>query len=233
MKKQLLWNNYTIPYELERKRVKNLNLRIRPDGTVHVSAPYFTPQSSIDRCLLRYADRILDALRRREQRAAVLPEDSGTMLLRGQPIPVVLQEGKRSHAALEDDRILLTLRDPEDAAARSAALGRLERSLAELWLRESSERIYPLFAVMGVPRPVLKFRRMKSRWGSCRYEAASLSFNTALVHVPPACVDYVVMHEYCHFIHPNHSPAFHGLMTQLIPDWKERKKLLEKYAAVL
>ena len=42
--------------------------------------------------------------------------------------------------------------------------------------------------------------------------------------------NYVVMHEYCHFLQPDHSPAFHGLMTRLMPDWKERKKLLDESA---
>jgi predicted metal-dependent hydrolase len=36
----------------------------------------------------------------------------------------------------------------------------------------------------------------------------------------------VVMHEFTHFIQPDHSTAFHALMTTLMPDWKERKKRL-------
>lgn len=39
-------------------------------------------------------------------------------------------------------------------------------------------------------------------------------------------VEYVVLHEYCHFIHPDHSKAFYSLVEKLMPDWRQRKKLL-------
>ena len=44
------------------------------------------------------------------------------------------------------------------------------------------------------------------------------------------CIEYVVMHELCHFIHPNHSKQFYGFLAMLMPDWKERKQLLNKTA---
>ena len=41
------------------------------------------------------------------------------------------------------------------------------------------------------------------------------------------CIEQVILHELLHFVHPNHSPAFYALLTQLMPDWKERKQRLE------
>ena len=38
---------------------------------------------------------------------------------------------------------------------------------------------------------------------------------------------YVVVHEYCHFLQPNHSPAFWAEVEKLLPDWKERRALLK------
>ena len=87
-------------------------------------------------------------------------------------------------------------------------------------------RVYPTFEAMGVAYPEIKLRRMTSRWGSCRPKTGVLTFNTGLIHADEACIEYVVTHEFCHFIHPDHSPAFHALMTRLMPDWRERKKRL-------
>lgn len=42
---------------------------------------------------------------------------------------------------------------------------------------------------------------------------------------------YVVMHEFCHFIHPNHSKQFYAFLAMLMPDWKQRKEILDKSTA--
>ncbi|MEI7831988.1 MAG: SprT family zinc-dependent metalloprotease [bacterium] len=79
----------------------------------------------------------------------------------------------------------------------------------------------------NVPAPTtITFRRMEKRWGSCT-KAGGLLFNTELAHVPVPCIDYVVTHELCHLKHPNHSPAFYALLTQVMPDWRQRKERLE------
>ncbi|MBQ3210730.1 MAG: M48 family metallopeptidase [Oscillospiraceae bacterium] len=230
MIKALDFHGRTIEYELIRKRVKNLNLRIRPDGSVHVSAPYFTPQWYIDRFVLSNGEKILAALERRRKKAP-LPENS--IYLSGQLCPIVTLTGAKDEASFRVGQLVLTLRNVHDTESREKTLKKFIRELAIARIGESIERIYPVFAAMGIKMPEVKYRAMKSRWGSCRYEKGSLSFNTALAHVPEACVDYVVMHEFCHFVHPNHSPDFHALMTRLMPDWKERKKALEKYSTLL
>ena len=232
MKKSISWQGYQIEYELTRKRVKNLNLRIGPDGNIRVSAPYFTPQAVIDRFILAHAHRIRSGLERMKARKTELADESA-IILRGQRCEIRTVPGSKGSARLLDDCVLLTLPDDAGSKYRSMLLKKLVRELAVTWLEKSSRQIYPIFREMGVAEPELKFRAMKSRWGSCRWEKGSLSFNTALAHVPEECMDYVVMHEYCHFFHPNHSPAFHGLMTQLMLDWKERKKTLEKYSCLL
>lgn len=233
MKKVFSQGAFKIEYELSRKRVKNLNLRIHTDGSVHVSAPYFTPQRVIDRFIAAHAERIAAAAQKRLLNARAVRTDADSLILAGRRLPVETMRGTKNSALLTGDRVLLSLKDPSDPELRRKALDKLCREKAIEAVEDSVRRIYPIFAAMGLAEAELKFRRMKSRWGSCRYDNASLSFNTALCHVPAPCVDYVVMHEYCHFIHPNHSPAFHGLMTKLMPDWKERKKVLEKYASLL
>lgn len=232
MRKTLSFQGGTIEYELSRKRVKNLNLRLHADGRITVSAPYFTPQWQIDRFILSHGTRIMAALERKSRADAVKGDRSHVFLL-GQRVDILTRKGAKNSSVHSAGQLILTLKDPEDSEARQKALDGYIRQLAIQSVTESSERVYPIFQAMGVKKPELKFRKMKSRWGSCRYEKASLSFNTALAHVPVACIDYVVMHEYCHFIHPDHSSAFHGLMTRLMPDWKERKKVLENFSLLL
>ena len=48
------------------------------------------------------------------------------------------------------------------------------------------------------------------------------------LHYPPAAMDYVVMHELCHLQHMDHGPGFHALMDARMPDWRQRKQLLDQ-----
>ena len=49
-----------------------------------------------------------------------------------------------------------------------------------------------------------------------------------LYNQPPAAQIYVVVHEYCHFLQLNHSPAFWAEVEKLLPDWKTRRELLKR-----
>ena len=69
---------------------------------------------------------------------------------------------------------------------------------------------------------------MISTWGTCQAQQKVITLNSKLIEKPKSCIEYVVLHEFAHFIHPNHSKEFYGFITMLMPDWKEHKYLLEK-----
>ena len=72
---------------------------------------------------------------------------------------------------------------------------------------------------------------METRWGSCLVKKGIITLNKRLLEAPRNCIEYVVMHELCHFIYPNHSKQFYSFLTTLMPDWKERKQFLDNTAA--
>ncbi len=69
-------------------------------------------------------------------------------------------------------------------------------------------------------------RDQRTRWGSCSTKR-NLNFNYKLVFLPDALVDYVIVHELCHLIEFNHSAAFWDHVARALPDYRERKKMLE------
>ncbi|QQS22595.1 M48 family metallopeptidase [bacterium] len=74
----------------------------------------------------------------------------------------------------------------------------------------------------------LKFRTMKSRWGSCS-EHKVLSFNTKLKLLPQSLVELVVFHECLHLIYLNHGAEFKLAMAAKFVDYKQRNYLLKLY----
>jgi len=233
MKKIFRFNDAAIEYELERKRVKNINLRIDRQGNVRVSAPRFVPQSAVDSFLAANGARILASRQRLMQRAALMADREDSIVLLGRRMPLATVSGGRNTAQLTTEGVKLMLKDPADEDSRSRALASLVRRLAEERVEDCCRRVQPQFAAMGVSAPEISCRAMKRSWGLCRPSKGQLCFNTALARVPEECVEYVVYHEFCHFIHPDHSPRFHALMSRLLPDWKARKAALENYAPLM
>ena len=104
-----------------------------------------------------------------------------------------------------------------------------DKAAALALFTQVSERYYPLFAdVLGGMRPELRVRDMKSRWGVCAPGKRRITLALRLAARPVEQVEYVVLHEYCHFVHPDHQAGFWALMTRLMPDCKERRQALRR-----
>jgi len=105
----------------------------------------------------------------------------------------------------------------------------LPREMCMERLSTALERVYPLAAALGVSKPQLRLRRMKSQWGNCHYRQGYITLNTVLASCPEELQDYVALHELVHFLHPDHGCGFYATMDALMPDWKGRRRALKSY----
>ncbi len=107
---------------------------------------------------------------------------------------------------------------PRTAAAKRRAKAKLvpiiERLLAK-WV-----------PVIGVAPSKITYRFMKTRWGSCSGRTGNISFNLQLADYPEEVIEYVVVHELCHFLEPNHGPGFWREVERHLPDWRARRRAL-------
>lgn len=88
-------------------------------------------------------------------------------------------------------------------------------------------KIWPLFRqALGGRKPDIRMRPMETRWGVCSPAQYRITLSTWLALEPMEAVEYVLLHEYAHFFHPNHQAGFWALVESLMPDWKRRRELL-------
>lgn len=107
---------------------------------------------------------------------------------------------------------------PEPTAEEVAALKERARLLIE-------PRVARYAARMGLRPAGVRITAARTRYGSCS-AVNRLCFSCFLAECPEEAVDLVVVHELCHIVHKNHGPQFYALLESVLPDWRERKRLL-------
>ncbi len=218
-----------LTYELERKAVKNCNLRVRRDGTVHLSVPTRTTVAEAERFLCEHETWLLGALARMERQAMIHPASVGdTLPYLGGQLSLVWLEGvpPEVKADMEGGRLTIRLPDPTDEGMRRAAVEVFERAETTRLVEALVARYYPHFGERGVPYPThIRVKALRSRHGSCAPGTGSLNFALRLCEYPLPFVEYVVVHELCHFLEPNHSAAFWREVESILPDRRARESL--------
>lgn len=227
-----------IEYDLQRKRVKNINLRIKPDKSITVSANPRVPESKIERFILEKQEFILRALEKYGKMQKSLPRprqyiDGETVTVFGQDLTLKVFLSKKNYVEIGDSFIKLYVRSIDDLSLKKKVLDKWLYNQVEEIVTSICEKVYPLFKKYCGNFPTIKFRKMTSRWGSCNFVRKILTFNYALINAPIECVEYVVYHEFTHFIEPNHSKKFYVALSNFLPDYKERKKKLQKISIIL
>lgn len=229
MQRIVRYGNTALAYEWEKKRVKNINLRIRQDGSVYVSSASWVPAATVDAFVLSRREMIEKAQQQfsthRPQQTFSIREGA-TLPCLGKPLTLRLLAGERDSALLQGDLLLLTLRHPEEEKAAERLFCRWWDDTCETLFTALCREWVPQFSRWDIPTPTLRFRRMSSRWGSCQPQTGIVTLNKRLLHAPISSIEYIIVHELAHFVEANHSPAFHAVVTEVMPDWKERRKNL-------
>lgn len=230
--RQLLLNNRHISYEFERKNIKNINLRIRPDSSVYVSANPVISIKSVEKFMVEKTQFILhsiDAIAKMQQEYPICQlEEGNVMYLAGKPYTLHIETTHFPKAYHDADTIYIGT--PSAAwEDRLKTYNKLLRQEASHLFPASVHRVYPLIKPYGVAMPKFQTRFMKSRWGSCMPFKENIHLSAYLAVMPEQVIDQVVLHELCHLIHPNHSKDFYALLTTLMPRWKEYKNSMKKY----
>lgn len=191
------------PVSVTVKRVRNLNLRVRRDGSVCLSVP---PHVSAERI-----QRFLD------ERSEWIATHRKAALDRG-------RDGMDA-AGIPDRADGVLLRYALWGSVREAHEPVTSDQLRELYLNEVSARLPEVIprmeAAIGAHATGWQLRLMRTRWGSCTPRTGRIRINIQLAAYPPECLDYVVAHELAHLLEASHNDRFHAIVARAIPNERE------------
>ncbi len=112
-------------------------------------------------------------------------------------------------------------------------LPELSREECYRTLSRALDAAHPLVEPLGVKRPLLKIRTMRTQWGNCHWAQGYITLNTELHRCPERLRVYVALHELVHFLHHDHGAGFYTVMDTLMPDWRSRRQELKEYIQIV
>jgi hypothetical protein len=219
-----------------RKKIRHVHLRISaPEGHVRVTAPWRASDESVRRVVVEK----LDWIRRHQARIARLPRAMVPTFVAGElheylgrPMPLVLIEGSRRGGVVDEAAGTITLFVAPDSDVEAK-----RRALLALYRRQLLPLVPPLMekwqAVIGVRAAEWRVRQMKTRWGTCNIKARRIWLNLELIRKPPACLEFIVVHELVHLLERRHNARFRGFMDQFLPDWRVQDRALKQRACAV
>ncbi|MBY6212362.1 M48 family metallopeptidase [Microbulbifer agarilyticus] len=215
---------------INRKAIKNLHISVLPpDGAVRVSAPAHLSDNAIRRAIVQR----IPWIRQQQRSFARQPRQSEREMVSGEShyffgrrfrLEVIERRGR--HEVRQSKSKLQLLVNPGTSQE-----GRLQ--VLDTWYRAElksaiGELIPYWLDKIGLGECEWRIKRMKTMWGSCNATARRIWLNLELAQKPPECLEYILVHELVHLLERHHNDRFKLLMDKYLPDWRERRELLNR-----
>jgi predicted metal-dependent hydrolase len=220
-----------IAVEVVRKAVRQMRLSIRPpQGSLRVTVPLRTTEATIREVVLSKQTWIRKHQAAFRQRPPVLPlryESGETHYYQGQALRLqVHEQAGRAQVQACPTAATLHLRVPAGttAAQRAQLLARWRRAQLQAQVPALLAKWEP---VVGAQAAAWGIKQMKTRWGTCSIRARRIWLSLELSQWPPACLDYVVVHELTHLHERLHNARFWHLLGQAMPNWRTPHQALK------
>lgn len=231
MKDSFTFGSKVIDYEIRYSDRKTLGITVTPASEVLIKAPLDAKKERIQEILYKRAPWILKQQSfflsfqpRSTQRRYVNGE---THLYLGRQYRLRIEKSEQDSVKLFLGELKVETSDPTKV-----------KTLVKAWylkqartkFEKLSSKLIDRFKAEKVQPHSLVIREMTLRWGSCTPKG-KIILNPELVKAPKGCIEYVILHELCHLVYQDHSPAFFRLQSRYMPDWENWKERLERILA--
>ncbi len=217
--------------EVVRKDIKNLHLAVYPPhGRVRVAVPLRVSDETVRLAVIsrlgwiRRQQSTLDQQERQSEREMVTGE-SHFVQGRRYRLDVIEQDGPASVVIRNSKTLELRVRPGTDRQKREEVFWRWYRQLLREQIPDLLAKWEP---VVGVRVASSGIKRMKTRWGTCNTEAQRIWLNLELAKKPPACLEYILVHEMVHLLERHHNDRFRAYMDEFMPQWRLYREELNR-----
>jgi len=227
-------NNQTLEYTIIRSNRKTLGLEIRPEKGLLIRAPKRISQQKIQEVIIKKSSWIIKKL---EEVKEIKPEPKPLEFITGEEIlylgeyyKIKIKEEKnclRPKVLFKFDCFLIIV----DYNIKNEERRQIIRNALVVWYKNHAglvinKRINIFKDRIGVEPALVRIKKQRKRWGSCS-SMGNINFNWKLIMAPMSVLDYLVVHELAHLVHPNHSKEYWNLVELIISDYQDRQDWLK------
>jgi len=211
-------HDYTVR---ESARAKRARLRVSVSDGLVVVIPKGFDRRRIPRMLAEHRDWIERAIRQIEAEREAL--QSNGRRPEAIELPAIGQSWRLEWQAAPGARVRIAEPDPRTLRLSGATDNPIAwgKSLRGWLLERGREHLIPRAEEMARTLDVrierVSVRCQRTRWGSYSTRG-TISLNAQLLFLPERLVRFVLLHEVCHAMHPNHSPEFWALVRAHEPE---------------
>ena len=227
-------NGEKIYFYIQRKKVKNMNLRVTKDKEIIISIPNRISLNKAKDFVkekinwIKKQQSFYDTLI--EKRENIEFKNGKKLYLIGKQYNINIIKDLKNNILLNNEIIELHIKDKYSENTEYI------RKIYEKFLKEYGQDIFAQYVSRycnilkkyNIRFPEIKIRKMKAKWGYCMPKCKRIVFNLHLIKAPIECIEYVVLHELAHFKHQNHSKNFYNFIEQFMPNWKKYRNILNK-----
>ena len=210
---QITIDGITYDVIIERKNNKNTYLRVKEDLNIYVTTSYLAPNFMIKKFIednIPFIKKQIDKMGKRIDK-----KEKNYVL--GEEINI---EVDKSVKKTSFDGTTLHVKNKSD-------VDKWYKKITKQIFEKHLENVYNRFTV-DIPFPKLCIRKMTTRWGVNNRRLKKVTLNSELIYKDPKYLDYVIVHELAHFIHPNHGKGFWKLVEENEPNYKKLRKELQE-----
>lgn len=216
-----------LDYDVERKKIKNINLRIRPDGSVYISAPLHLHESQIENFIISKRAWIEKNKKLMQNYTKIKNElelycDNSLILYFGKLYTLRIFKSINENININENIIEIYTNSTN---IKEFIYNKLYYTKAKKLFQDRLNFYLTLTKNEAVN---LRITSMKGKWGLCIPSKRKISLNIDLMKKSQLEIDSVVIHEIAHLTHPNHSKDFYNYIDKYFKNYKEINKKLNK-----
>lgn len=220
MMKTIILSSGPLRYDLKRTKVRGIRLLIDGTGVLRVHA---NPRYAISEIEAFIRSKETWIAKQQSRPMVVIQNSLSEIVWQGKRYPLVVMEAACNELVIESQQAVFRCRRVEEEYAKRALLQiKKEQTdrMAQL-LRPEAE------ALSGIRGVSYRYRNMRTRFGSCCPSKRHITLNSQLISLPAVAFRHVLLHEYAHFYHMDHSQAFYSRLESWDDDAKQARKMLK------
>ena len=209
--RQIELDGQIIEYQLNFKPIKRCYLKI-VSGKVVVNSSSAFSITAIEKLIRDNQQVVLKQIKNYLPKYQYI--NNGYVYIFNQRYQIVVRDLNQRKVAFHENKLFVYHHQVQETIERE--LKQILNKYLEFKIKEYLKSNFSL------NMPVIQIKKLKARWGACFSNQNKVCFNLVLVHLEKELIDYVIVHELCHFIQPNHSKLFYQEVQKRLPDYKEK-----------